>query len=151
MHSTFVAHLGFSVSVAPDLFNEGSLVEHVPSLFPPDLVCNPCLPCPALVTYPAAMRTFIALLFLASLLMCASCVKSRPRPDYSAPFNRMDANGDTLVSWQEFSGYIPHAEREVYDSIKGIGMFIELKEWLAFKQENGYALIPGEEERLKGG
>lgn len=80
------------------------------------------------------MLAIAAVIFLASNSLAA---------DYSGHFGDMDADGDGIVTWQEFQGHFPQAEEQAFagaDADRSNGL--DHDEWHAFKQAYGYGHGP---------
>ena len=57
---------------------------------------------------------------------------------YNAHFGDIDANGDELVNWEEFSAHFQNAEQKVFDEIDlNQDGSIDHDEWHAFKAAHG--------------
>lgn len=62
-----------------------------------------------------------------------------PEPaGYNAHFPDMDADGDELVSWEEFKAYFPDAQPAVYEALDlNADGGVDHEEWHEFKQAHG--------------
>ncbi|MGD8700852.1 MAG: hypothetical protein PVG51_01955 [Desulfosarcina sp.] len=57
---------------------------------------------------------------------------------YNAHFGDMDANGDDLVNWEEFSAHFENAEQKVFNAIDlNQDGNIDRDEWREFKADHG--------------
>lgn len=92
------------------------------------------------------MKKILLALFLTffSLLMACSGKTTHhetamPDPkSFNAHFGDMDADGDELVSWDEFKAYFPQAKPEIFETIDlNKDSMIDHDEWHEFKEAHG--------------
>jgi hypothetical protein len=83
------------------------------------------------------------ILAVGMLISCASQSKHHQEnlPDpkgFNAHFPDMDADGDDLVSWEEFKNYFPQAVPDVFKAVdlNGDGN-LDHDEWHEFKEAHG--------------
>ena len=87
---------------------------------------------------------FLSCLVMFVLLFACSGKKTfhkGPMPDpksFNAHFGDMDANGDEMVSWDEFKAHFPHAEPKVFAAIDlNEDKALDHDEWHKFKAAHG--------------
>jgi hypothetical protein len=93
------------------------------------------------------MKRILLLIFTIFLVMlvagCSSHKKHHnvdlPDPQsFNAHFGDMDANGDDLVTWEEFSAHFQNAEQKVFNAIDlNQDGHIDHDEWHEFKEAHG--------------
>lgn len=91
------------------------------------------------------MKKFIVLAFICFFfavstapVMASSCGGKKGH-DYSGHFGDMDADGNDLVSWEEFKAHFDHAKEETFKGIDtNMDGSIDHDEWHDFKATHGY-------------
>lgn len=89
------------------------------------------------------MKKTILTATLAGLLAAAPVLAADK--GYNGHFGDMDKNKDGAVTWEEFKGFFPHAEKTVFaDADRDQNGKLDHDEWHAFKEKHGYGHGPKE-------
>ena len=91
-------------------------------------------------------RSLFLIISIVLVLLTAGCSSHKKHHDtdmpdpqaFNAHFGDMDANGDDLVNWEEFTAHFDNAEKKVFDAIDlDQNGSIDHDEWHEFKAAHG--------------